>query len=245
MANSVNWWEFTKKDNESWIRPTNEDSVKEEAGKNLMDSKKSEINTAVTRWKQIKDYQFRIRRVKHIVTGEEVMHIIAYNQKDVYGYIISKLLEMDTRIKSFENYGIIMEQIFWDKLCKTVRANYNEIEVERKEFIDVPVIESQVKIFVRYYADYVEEHGIEAIEFEKEMFYDIPVEDFKKAYEESSLDYYCLSDWRKALKMQRYTKCNSNRTDYTAKIKGEENKEKTKKVIRFYADKLDSLREDN
>lgn len=231
-----NWWEFEKEEKDALISPKDLDSVMVAEGK-------KDNNPTIERYNQIKDFSFKINRVKHSITGEENLHIIAYSNNEQYGYIITKLSELDTRIKKLSDYGVVMHQLCWDSFCQIVRKNYNQIDIERREFIDIPILDKLVDDFVVLCAEYIREENIKICECKKEKFYDIKVDSFAKIYEESSFDYYSINTWRKALKMEGYTKCNSNRTDYTADILEESEKKQKTKVIRFYADKIDKILE--
>ena len=236
MAKKIDWWMFGVKDKLLCVLPNEEDNIRK-AGET-----ETEKQSAVNRWKEIKNYWFKINRVKHAVTGEENLHIIAYSNNEQYGYIITKLSELDTRIKKLSDYGIMMHQLCWDGFCRIVREHYRDINVEKKEYIDVPIFDEILIEFVKMYAEYISEKNIEPVKIKDgTKYYDIPQEDFKKVYVDSDFDYYGLTIWRKALRMQKYTKCNNNRTDFNA---NEENEDKKKvKVIRFYAEKIEALME--
>lgn len=233
-----NWWIFVKKEKEALISPSDINSVIDSEGK-------KDNKLTIERYNQIKDYSFKVSRVKHSITGEENLHVIAYSNNEQYGYIITKVSELDARIKKLSDYGIVMHQLVWDSFCKAVRDNYNQIDIERREFIDIPILDKLVEAFVILCGQHINEENINICECKKEKFYDIKVESFTKIYEESSFDYYSINTWRKALKMQGYTKCNSNRTDYTTDTVDESGKKQKIKVIRFYAEKIEALMENN
>lgn len=231
------WWIFEKKVDESLISPKDLDSVLETEGK-----KDKTITTE--RYNQIKDYSFKISRAKHSITGEENLHIIAYSNTEQYGYVITKLSELDTRIKKLSDYGIVMHQLVWDSFCKAVRDNYNQIDVEKREFIDIPILNKLLEGFVVLCVEHIKDNKIKVTDCKNERYYDIAVEEFEEVYSKSCFDYYSSTVWRKALRMEGYTKCNSNRTDCTVDIEDEKGKKKKIKVIRFYAEKIDKLMED-
>ena len=85
MAKKIDWWMFGVKDKLLCVLPNEEDNIRK-AGET-----ETEKQSAVNRWKEIKNYWFKINRVKHAVTGEENLHIIAYSNNEQYGYIITKL----------------------------------------------------------------------------------------------------------------------------------------------------------
>lgn len=179
---------------------------------------------------ELEPFSFHITRLKDIYTSMEVLKITAYYEDANYGTVVSKISKLDTLISELKDIGINLSRNSFVELISTINNNYYKLVPVERESIENNIPDSVVDGIVDYFRQYIEESNIKI----NNNYYDIPTEDFKKAYSESVFRRFNIADMKEALKIRNYTRCNTKRTDYSIKTDGVNHR-----YISFCADIID------
>lgn len=174
-------------------------------------------------------FSFEIIRLKDVYSYEEVLKINAFYDKKEYGSRISKLSKLDTEIVSLGDIGINLSRVEYIELSNLIKKNYYNLEPQAREAIENNVSDRTVKAVVALYRNYIHEKQIEP----RDGYYNIPVEDFKREFNDSTFRRYNMSDIKEALRIRGYIKCNMGRNDLAIKVDGVNHR-----YISFDAEKL-------
>lgn len=206
------------------------------------------------------EFWFAVERLKDKRTYKEVIRIKAFYKKadnnnkgnssqsvdikEVYteknefymGKAVGSISNIEDTIKKLSEVGIVMTINDCRDLGQIIRNNYYNFEINYQEGIENDVPEKVVSDVLEHFAEYIKDKEIKA---DNSGLYNIPVEIFKKEYEECTFDIPIMKI-REALRLKGYTRCNTNRNDYNIKIE-ENGKMISKKHISFYRDKIDKI----
>lgn len=189
----------------------------------------------------VEKFSFNVMRRKDKNTGDEVVRISTFYNNIEYGTIITKLSEIDDIFKPLSDKGIILPTMVISRdLSDTIKNNYYCFEPQESEYINNNISEKIVDGVFEMFCKYIQEQEIQC----NNKLYSIPVEDFKKEFENSSFRYNAISDVKEALKLAKYTYCNNNRTDHAIKEK-DDVKTKNKRYISFFSDRVDERNRQN
>lgn len=183
----------------------------------------------ITGLEDLANFSFEVIRLKDMYSYEEVLKINAFYDGKEYGSRISKVSKLDTEIISLADIGINLSRVEYIELSNLIKNNYYNLEPQEREAIENNISDRTVEAVVDFYRDYIHEKQIE----QREGFYNIPVEDFKREFNDSSFKRYNISDIKEALKIRGYIKCNAGRNDLAIKIDGV-----NRRFISFDAQKL-------
>lgn len=183
----------------------------------------------ITGLEGLANFSFEVIRLKDIYSYEEVIKINAFYDGKEYGSRISKVSKLDTEIISLADIGINLSRVEYIELSNLIKNNYYNLEPQEREAIENNISDRTVEAVVGFYRDYIQEKQIE----QRDGFYNISVEDFKREFNDSSFKRYNISDIKEALKIRGYIKCNAGRNDLAIKVDGV-----NRRFISFDAQKL-------
>lgn len=183
----------------------------------------------ITGLEGLANFSFEVIRLKDIYSYEEVIKINAFYDGKEYGSRISKVSKLDTEIISLADIGINLSRMEYIELSNLIKNNYYNLEPQEREAIENNISDRTVEAVVGFYRDYIQEKQIE----QRDGFYNISVEDFKREFNDSSFKRYNISDIKEALKIRGYIKCNAGRNDLAIKVDGV-----NRRFISFDAQKL-------
>lgn len=212
-----------------------------------IDNEKLNVRHTISGVGEKEKFSFVVERLKDGGTYKEVICIRAFygkdGSKDAYteksksymGKAVGSINKIEDTIKKLSEIGIVMSINDCRDLGKIIEKNYYNFEINYQEGIENDVPEKVVSNVLEHFAKYIKDKEIKA----ENGLYSIPVEIFKKEYEECTFSIPIMKV-KEALRLKGYTKCNTNRNDYN--IKTEENgKMISKKHISFYQDKIDKI----
>ena len=194
-----------------------------------MDNNKIQPSHIIVGMDDLKNFSFEVIRLKDVYSYEEVLKINAFYGGKEYGSRISKVSKLDTEIVSLGDIGINLSRVEYIELSNLIKNNYYNLEPQEREAIENNISDRTVEAVVAFYRDYIQEKQIE----QRDGFYNIPVEDFKREFNDSSFKRYNMSDIKEALKIRGYIKCNAGRNDLAIKVDGV-----NRRFISFDAQKL-------
>lgn len=181
-----------------------------------IDNNKIQTSHIIAGMDDLKNFSFEVIRLKDIYSYEEVLKINAFYDGKEYGSRISKVSKLDTEIVSLGDIGINLSRVEYIELSNLIKNNYYNLEPQEREAIENNISDRTVEAVVGFYRDYIQEKQIE----QRDGFYNIPVEDFKREFNDSSFKRYNMSDIKEALKIRGYIKCNAGRNDLAIKVDG-------------------------
>lgn len=194
------------------------------------EAEKQEIHT-INGIEELSKFRFEIRRLKDVYTGLEVLKITAYYDGMDYGTIVSKAAKLDTDIPALSDIGINLTRVECSDLCDVIKKNYYNLIPQMGESIENNIPDKLLDKVLSYFKAYIDEKDIVV----ENGFYNIPVEDFKKAYTESTFRFYNITEVKEALKLRHYIRCNPKRNDFAIK-----KNDKVQKYISFDVEAIDS-----
>lgn len=181
-----------------------------------IDNENIQTSHTIVGFDDLENFSFEVVRLKDIYSFEEVLRIKAFYSGKEYGTRISKVSKLDTEIISLADIGINLSRVEYIELSNLIKKNYYNLEPQEREAIENNISDRTVKAVVDFYRDYIQEKQIAP----REGFYNIPVEDFKREFNDSSFKRYNMSDIKEALKIRGYIKCNAGRNDLAIKVEG-------------------------
>ena len=182
-------------------------------------------------------FKFEVVRQKEDETKKENLVIHAYYNDEDYGKIICSISKIQSDILALKNIGIVLMRQNYVELAKTIEKHFYELPLKNVEYIGNGVDEEMLLKFVKHFKKYIKEKNIE----KKDRCYNIEVLEFSKEYEKNMFKYE-EREYREALRIYGYTKCNG--TSFTHVVKLDKNDKKGVKCISFWADKIDEIAEE-
>lgn len=165
---------------------------------------------------ELEKFSFNVTRLKDTYSYEEVLKIEAYYDSKEYGSRISKISKLETEITALSDIGINLSRLEFIELSTIIKRNYYQLEPQIREAIENNISDIVVKGVVDFFKEYITEKEIEP----KDGYYNIPIEDFKREFNDSVFKRYNISDIKEALKIRDYIKCNARRNDFAIKENG-------------------------
>lgn len=186
------------------------------------------------------DFKFIVKREKSAQNGRERLAIRALDRdgKEA-GKIFAAMPKLVDNLLSLREYGVIAPRIVFTDLAKCIENNYYDLKCE--SFDDEGTISSEVlNAILAMVTDCIAEGMAFPTTVKGEMCYNIPVKEFQDLIRDSEYAAIDLTELKKQLKQQGYTKCSTGRYDCTVK---EPEKDKAIKVMSFRKSTLPELPE--
>lgn len=157
----------------------------------------------------------RIERFKDIYSRKENVCVVLLGDGIEDGKIITTTSKIGEDIYRLEDYGMYLTPPYLDELAKAVKENYFDIEVQEREFVENEVSKIAIEAFVRMCREEIKDSN-ENFADKTNQYYNIPVKEFKRWYDNSSFRRFSLTSLKEALIIYEYARSNKGRNDYNA-----------------------------
>lgn len=178
-------------------------------------------------------FKFKVSRQKDNETKKENLVIHAFYNNEDYGEVVSSISKIQNDITKLQDIGIVLARQNYIELIKIIKQNFYDLPLNNVECLGNGVSEEELLKFVKHFKNYIKENKIE----EKDKCYNIEVTEFKEEYEDNMFK-YGEREYREALRLYGYTKCNGTGFTHGVKLDGK----KTVKCISFWAEKINKIK---
>lgn len=181
-------------------------------------------------------FSFMLERQKDGETKEENLVIQANYNDDYYGEIVSSISTLNTNIVKLQDVGIVLAWQYYIELAQKIKNNFYSLPLNIVKGLRNRVPEEKLLQLVRHFKEYIIENKIE----EKDGCFNIEVGEFSKEFNNNMFKYE-EREYREALRIWGYTKCNGTSFTHVVKLDGK----KSVKCISFFADKINAVEEES
>lgn len=157
-----------------------------------------------------------VKRLKDKYSGKENLRMTGYYEDKKYGTVIGHITGLENDVVALRDIGFVIERVDLLELCKVIKANYYNLIPEERDGVENNISDTVVSGVVDLFRKYITDNDIAV----KDGLYNIPVDEFKKEFNDSTFRNYNISDIKEALKINGCTKCNANRNDNAVKVDG-------------------------
>ena len=170
-------------------------------------------------------FTFKLERYKDSDTHEESIKITNYENGKENGFIVTSIVDLESDIKQFRKFGVVIEPTYFRDLCKRIEAVYLDIAVKKVSLDNDPRTDDLIAQVTEYVA------------VDKDLVTDdlcyVPVNMFNDLASDCGYSSYEMKTLRKQLATKKMIHVVGERYAILVRVK-----DKPERVIAFKREKL-------